>query len=443
MDNRPRVVHITAHMGGGIGKVLSRVAARAVAKAGYRHEIVCLEAPEKSAYIEFARDNGVCVGIAPPVDRIIDQCASAAVVHFDWWHHPAMARCMVATRWPPLRSVIWCHNSGHTPPIIPPKLVTLPDKCIFTTPYSYESPYLQPLWEKGYASATAMVHSSGGFDDAPERAVSPKGSFTVGYVGTLNFCKLHPEFLSFCAGAGLKDAGFLLVGDPMTRNALEEQARRLGILERVRFAGYVDPVVKALREIDVLAYILNPNHYGTTENALLEAMAYGIPPVILNQSAEKYLVRHGETGLAVSNKEEFGAALRYLRERPGERSRIGSNAREFVLRELSCEATVRRLHACYDDVMKLPKRIVDFSDVFGAVPADWFLSCLGRFRGCYEGRMTDELPADDGFAFSTESTKCSVYHYCRYFPLDKRLGAMARQTEALRGEIIANQRSSL
>lgn len=438
MDNRPRVVHITAHMGGGVGKVLSRITAYSAAQetSRYRHEIICLEKPEKTAFIEYARKNGVSVLIAPGTERMLECCASAAIVHFDWWHHPLMAECLVTTPWPPLRSVIWSHISGLSPPVIPPSLVTLPDKFIFSTPYSFESPYLCSLLKHEREKA-AMVHSSGGFDELVNTDLATGHVFTIGYVGTLNFSKLHPQFMAFCAAAASKDARIFLVGDPTTRKTLEEQARKNGIWDQVRFPGYVDPIERALREIDVLAYLLNPEHYGTTENALLEAMASGIPPVVLDQGAEKYLVRHGETGLVVHNKKEFGEAVQYLKELPDERRRIGANAKAFVKRELSCENTVKKLHACYGMVMEYQPRSIRFSTVFGTNPAQWFLSCLGRYQGLYEEECSDYPEQQEIPAILMEPTKSSAHHFYHYFPNNERLKELVQKTENLKSVYFA------
>ena len=56
----PEVLHITTHMGGGVGKVLSGVAAYAArTRAGWRHRILLLEPPEKTNFIDACRADGV------------------------------------------------------------------------------------------------------------------------------------------------------------------------------------------------------------------------------------------------------------------------------------------------------------------------------------------------------------------------------------------------
>lgn len=102
-------------------------------------------------------------------------------------------------------------------------------------------------------------------------------------------------------------AARLLVVGRGTRHAelAEAPAARLGIADRVIFAGYrTADYAEILRTIDVFT-ILVPGSDGTCR-ALLEAAACGVPAVVSHRGALPELVVHGETGLVVP---EMSSAL--------------------------------------------------------------------------------------------------------------------------------------
>ena len=73
--------------------------------------------------------------------------------------------------------------------------------------------------------------------------------------------------------------------------ALQEEIIKCGLENNFEFTGYVDNVYSQLSRFDIFAYLLNPYHFGATENALLEAMAYELPVIALNQSVEKHIIK--------------------------------------------------------------------------------------------------------------------------------------------------------
>jgi glycosyltransferase involved in cell wall biosynthesis len=101
-------------------------------------------------------------------------------------------------------------------------------------------------------------------------------------------------------------ARLLVVGRGTQRaRVAEEPARRLGIADRVVFAGYRRAdYTDVLRAIDVFTYLV-PGSDGTCR-ALLEAQACGIPAVTTRRGALPEIVVDGQTGLVV---DEDPAAL--------------------------------------------------------------------------------------------------------------------------------------
>jgi glycosyltransferase involved in cell wall biosynthesis len=136
----------------------------------------------------------------------------------------------------------------------------------------------------------------------------------------------------------LEAAARLLNGDPRTRllvvgrgthrrKVAEEPARRMGLADRVIFAGYrKQDYADVLRSIDVFTFLV-PGSDGTCR-ALLEAAACGIPAVTSKRGALPEIVVDGVTGLLCGeDPEALAGAWRALLDDPPRRRSMGENAR--------------------------------------------------------------------------------------------------------------------
>lgn len=418
------ILHITAHLGGGVGKVLSRLVEESTrTRDGISHTIATLEAPEKTQFSDHIKAYGGNLLICPPRDELNKLAATADIVQLEWWHHPAVAAWLGSPSQPPMRLLVWSHISGLHTPALAPAFVATPSRFLFTSPCSARTPRLDAL-DEAARMRTATVFSSGGFEDMPpppeRRADLP---LRIGYLGSLNPAKIHPQFLKFVAA--IDDASQItLIGD-FSGNPLREEARRCGLASRLDFQGYRTDVCDALSGLDILAYLLNPLHYGTTENALLEAMAMGVVPIVLDNPAECCLVENGRTGLVVHSPEEFAQAILYLQNNPARRRTMSSEASRVVRERFSIGETHNQLLVHYQALMTTEKKKYNFSKAFGENPADWFRSCLGeeahRFRDDGTIDSTHPLPQ-----MLREQTKGSVFHFARTFPNDHLLSLWAK-----------------
>jgi hypothetical protein len=220
-----------------------------------------------------------------------------------------------------------------------------------------------------------------------------------------------------------------LVGEPTTAADLMTAAEARGLAGRLELRGYRTDVAAELAGFDILAYLLNPLHYGTTENALLEAMAMGVIPVVLGNPAERAVVRHGETGLVVDGPASFANAVDWLATRPTERRRLSANAALDVRDRFAVSRTADRLQEHYRAVLGEDKRTFDFRPIFGETPSDWFRFCQGG--EAYRFSDTDPvMEISPGPHFLYERTKSSVFHFQDCFPDDPRLARWARRLEA-------------
>jgi len=93
-----------------------------------------------------------------------------------------------------------------------------------------------------------------------------------------------------------RDPQLLLVGDGTERDALQRDIGSLGIGDRVHFFGVRDDVPQLLRTVDGFVF---PSRTEGLPNALLEAMAAGLPIVTTDVPGCRDLIEHDRTGLLV------------------------------------------------------------------------------------------------------------------------------------------------
>ena len=182
----------------------------------------------------------------------------------------------------------------------------------------------------------------------PENGGEPP---TIACVARLLPYKGHSVLLRALAGAEppLAGARLELVGDGPMRDELEREAVRLGIGGRVWFHGSVpEPEVAAVlagADVFALPSIIAPD--GDMEgipNALIEAMAAGLPAISTYQSGVPELIEDGRTGFLAQPGDVDGlrdALIRALTEAdPAARAHA---ARAVVEERFSTERSARRL----------------------------------------------------------------------------------------------------
>lgn len=129
---------------------------------------------------------------------------------------------------------------------------------------------------------------------------------------------------------------------PEARRLTEE----LGLQEIIDFRGWVLGEQKraVLAESDVLVL---PSHLEGLPNALLEAMATGLPVIATRVGAIPDVVEDGKCGLLIEpgDVEALGRSMSRLAGDPGERERMGAAAREKIARDHDIEIAWPRMLA--------------------------------------------------------------------------------------------------
>lgn len=133
----------------------------------------------------------------------------------------------------------------------------------------------------------------------------------------------------------------LLIGDGPDRASVERFADVIQVDSWVRFLGHRDDVDRILPHVDVY---WNASGYEGQSNALMEAMAWGIPAVVSDIPGNRDLVIPGETGFLfpVGDRARLAGLTHELLEDAEQRRRMGTAARERIEREFSVERMIAR-----------------------------------------------------------------------------------------------------
>ena len=130
-----KILHVAAHMGGGIGSAYT-----GLGTCGQEQSVLLLEPPQNQAALAKVKAVGVRIIQSPNVAETKQELEQADVVIFSWPHHPALTKFLHDFPPVPIRSILWCHVSGNYFPAIPAEFVKKFDQCMFATPYSLELP---------------------------------------------------------------------------------------------------------------------------------------------------------------------------------------------------------------------------------------------------------------------------------------------------------------
>ncbi len=135
-----------------------------------------------------------------------------------------------------------------------------------------------------------------------------------------------------------QDVRLVIGGDGPLKQALIQQANRLGITEQVIFPGRIDwdkaPGFLASADIFVLPSVIDT--YGNVDglpNVLLEAMACGNPVIASSIGGVPLVVDDDRNGLLVEagKPEALALAIRELLAHPDQRQQLGKSARSDIL----------------------------------------------------------------------------------------------------------------
>lgn len=424
MNKKNRFLHVSPHLGGGVGQVLINYFKHANYKIDSIHQIASLDSINENAKLKLNENNiQFSELIFSDIDKLFELISESDIVVIHWWNHPLLFTLMVKYKLPPCRLIIWSHISGNeAPQIFTNNLLNYPDFFVFTTPISFYQTTIQCFSDQ---AKLKTIWSTGGFSHINPVRSENSSKFNIGYLGTVDFAKMHPEFVDMCAKINIPNVHFIVCGGGCDLDTLKQEVKKRGIESRFTFTGFVQNISSYFAKFDVFGYPLNRHHYGSCDQALAEAMASGVVPVVFNNEMENYMVHHSYSGLVAQNTEDYIAAIESLYMDSTLRNRLSQEAKSEAYRRFDIYKTLEDWENLYKEVLSFTKTVKHWKGKyagFTTLPHQVFLESVGDYSSAFESGELDRIMNLYNTSFSWKSkTKGTAEHYLSFFYEDEKL----------------------
>lgn len=146
---------------------------------------------------------------------------------------------------------------------------------------------------------------------------------------------------------------FLIAGSLYWSDYTEEMralARELGVENNIKLLGFVEDPTPLLRMSNAFCMLSRSEGFS---NALLEAMACGIPPVVTSVGGNPEALKDGEDGFLVPSEDDQAAAdrLLFLLRNPAKATLMGEAARATAQTRFSAQTMIQQLVEVYRGMM--------------------------------------------------------------------------------------------
>ncbi len=174
--------------------------------------------------------------------------------------------------------------------------------------------------------------------------------FVIGKIGRLFKLKGHADLLTTFAKIVLQvsHARLLFIGDGALRVELENQARALGLTDKVIFTGVVPPAEVA-RYVGIMDCVAHLSYREALSRALPQALAAGKPVVAYDFDGADEVCLENETGFIVRIGDTDAAAKKILQLARDAvfREKLGQTGAAFVKVNFSVEKMVADQYTVY------------------------------------------------------------------------------------------------
>jgi len=187
-------------------------------------------------------------------------------------------------------------------------------------------------------------------------AVGMEAAQRVAFIGRLSPEKRPDLFVQMAALVRERypDCLFVIIGTGPLESVTRRLAERLGVADRVRFAGLRRDVGQLLRGVDVLVC---PSDSEGTPRVAVEAMLSGVPVVATRVGGLPDLITDSVTGMLVEpgSPHPLADAVRYLLDDPKAAQRIGMAGAAQALSPFSIDHMERQVAEVYAEARELAR----------------------------------------------------------------------------------------
>jgi len=201
-------------------------------------------------------------------------------------------------------------------------------------------------------------------DIAPKASYGQNGIVRATFAGRLDEAKGLDVLLAAIQQLTLQSPAvvcqLVVFGKGPLKRQLEESAMVMGVADQVCFAGEVRDVPAQLIASDI--FVL-PSRAEGISNALLEAMAAGLPCITTDVPGNNTLIQHERNGLLVEkdNARALARAIHRLVDDCALRERLGRGARRTAEERFDITQIAGKYISLYQRLLGVPERTVPMS----------------------------------------------------------------------------------
>ena len=253
--------------------------------------------------------------------------------------------------------------------------------------------------------------------------------FIVGYIGNLDYTKLHTNFVKMCEKASKKNTRFIIIGKKVN-NSLLEEVKKSNQKNNFIFKGYVSEKekMKLLSNFDVFGYPLSKYHFGSCDQSIQEAMTAKIPVVALNNQMESYMIKNNITGYLAKDENEYSKIIKNFQKKKNV-YKIVEKAQAYSKKNYSLKSMCEKWEKIFKEMMMIKKNYKKFSktkllpDELYSIsltdeckPIKKYLNLEGNIE-LWEKKVIKFCHSKNWIS----PTKSSPFHYLNFFPKNKIL----------------------